>query len=53
MSFPEAGESKSRCRLIAIAFGPPAPEVAGLDMRHRIPGLLGRFGGNVAVIANR
>ena len=29
------------------------PQEAGLDMRHRLPGLLGRFGGIVAVDADR
>ena len=45
------GELRSRNRTTALAFSRPRRDC--LDMRRRLPGLLGRFGGNVAVIADR
>ena len=45
------GELRNRNRATALAFSRPRRD--GLDMRHRLPGLLGRGGGNVAVIADR
>jgi hypothetical protein len=38
------GELESRTESTATAFGRPRGD--GLDMRRRLPGLLGRFGGN-------
>jgi len=51
LSFLVDGEFSSRTKSTATAFS--RPRKGGLDMRRRLPGLLGRFGGNVAVIANR
>ncbi len=45
------GESKSRQQTTAMAFSPLRRD--GLDMRHRLPGRLGRLGGIVAVDADR
>ena len=50
-SFLVDGELISRTRTTATAFS--RPREGSLDMRRRLPGLLGRFGGNVAVIADR
>jgi hypothetical protein len=51
VSFLVDGELRSRTKSTATAFSRPRED--SLDMRRRLPGRLGRFGGNVAVIANR
>ena len=51
VSFLVDGELRSCQKSAATAFS--LPREVGLDMRRRLPGLLGRFGGNVAVIADR
>jgi len=51
MSFLVDGEFLSRSRTTAAAFSRPRRD--SLDMRRRLPGLWGRFGGIVAVDADR
>ena len=51
LSFLVDGELRNRTRTTALAFS--RPRRGSLDMRHRLPDLLGRFGGIVAVDADR